>query len=84
MRHFQQRKEINDYFSNFEKNTKAYLKRFFDEAFCIVVNLLPSEMVDNLRSTLTNLSKIIEGDDFDPSELVCLRDIQVTNQKNER
>jgi len=82
--HFQQRKEINDYFSNFEKNTKAYIKKFFDQAFCIVTNLLPSELVDNLRKTLSDLSTVIEGADFTPGEFMCLRDIQIMQQKNSR
>ena len=80
--HFQRRKEINDYISNFEKNTKCYIKRFFDQAHTIVANLLPSGLVDNLRKTLSELSTVIEGEYFSSSEFICLRDIQVSQQKD--
>ena len=82
LHHFQLRKEINDYFSNFEKNTKSYIKRFFDQANAIVDKLLPSGLVNNLRMTLSELSSVIEGEYFSSSEFICLRDIQVTQQKN--
>jgi len=82
LHHFQQRKEINDYFSNFEKNTKSYIKRFFEQAHAIVAQLLPSGLVDNLRKTLGELSIVIEGEYFSSSEFICLRDIQVTQQRN--
>ena len=69
---------------NFEKNTKAYIKKFFEQAHTIVPNLLPSELVENLRKTMCELFAVIEGEYFSTSEFISLRDIQVTQQRNAR
>jgi len=84
LRHFQKRSEIRHYFANFEKNTKTYIKKFFDQAEDIIQNLLPSELVNNLRKTLVDLCSVIEGVYYAPNEFLCLRNIQITHQGNAR
>lgn len=78
---FQMNKEINDYFYNFEKNHKASVKRFFENADIMMTKFLPCELIRNLKNTLSELSYILEGGCYKDTEIPCLRHLQFLHHR---
>lgn len=77
LQHFQSNKEINDYFFYFEKNLKASMKRFYENAENMMKKFLPSDLVRNLKNILSDMSRVLEGEVFKESDIVCLRQLQL-------
>jgi len=73
LEHFLRTKEINDYFFHFEKNHKASIKRFFENADIMMTKFLPGGLIRNLKDVLSDMSYILEGECYKETEIACLR-----------
>jgi len=60
------------------------MKRFFDRANAVIPSLLPSAVIQNLRTVLLEMANVLEGEFFTSSEIVCLRNTQFLHQRDPR